>query len=126
MIAAIACLALVQPYEAEVRAGIPGNASEFYFEDCRIEDWPGGRTVTVQAHARARQNACKWGHCVTLWSYTSRVFGSVLVDGNCDAQDVRIWATPGNPVLEPLFPRIEQGIRGRWSEVKERHSELCP
>lgn len=118
----IACLALIQPYESEVRSGMPGNASEFRFEDCRID----GESVYVRAHARARQNVCKWGRCVTVWSYTSKVLANALVDDNCDLRSVRVWTEPNNPVLDPLIPQVEDGIARMWPEVKKEHSELCP
>lgn len=126
MIAAIACLALIQPYETEVRAGMPGNASEFRFEGCRVEDFAEGRTINIQAYARARQNVCKWGRCVTVWSHTSRVMGMALVDQNCGLKEVRVWTTPHNPVLDPLIPQVEDAVWGGWAKVKERHPEVCP
>lgn len=126
MFAAIACLALIQPYEAEINAALPGNASELRFENCQIEDFPEGRSVNIQAHTRLRQNVCKWGRCVTAWSYSSKVYGMALVDENCDLRDVRIWSVPRQPLLDPLIPQAEAGVRNRWPEVKERHGELCP
>lgn len=126
MIEALLCLALIQPYEAEIKASLPGNASDFRFEDCRIADFPEGRSINVQSHTRLRQNVCKWGQCVTVWSYSSTVFGMALVDDNCDLKDVRIWSVPRQPLLDPLIPKAVEGVRRRWPEIKNKYSELCP
>lgn len=122
MIAAIACLALLQPYEGEIRAALPGNASEFRFEDCQIQD----QAINVQSRAKLQQRVCKWGRCVTAWSYSSTVYGQAVVDDSCNLVDVRIWSVPRQPLLEPLIPLAIKGIRNRWPEVRERHADLCP
>lgn len=122
----VSCLALVTPYEAEVRGSLPGNATEFHFEDCRVEDFPEGRVLHVQAYANLKQNFCKWGRCTTVWSYRSSVFGRALLDEECDLKGVSIWAVPHNPVLKPLIPQAESAVWRTWPEVKEKYPEYCP
>ena len=122
----ISCLALVQPYEAEIRGSLPGNATEFRFEDCRVEDYPEGRVLHVQAYANLKQNLCQWGRCTTVWSYRSSVFGRAIMDDNCDLTAVSIWSVPRNRLLDPLIPRAENAVWQKWPELKKSYPEYCP
>lgn len=122
----LSCLALLQPYESEISKGVPGNASSFRFDSCGISDVPVGRQVDITATAQARQKVCKWGRCVVVWSYTSGVFATAVVDAGCDLVRVDVSLHPPNLVLDPLVPRVIEGIKRRWPEVQERHPDLCP
>ena len=120
------CLALIQPYEADVRSRLPGNATEFRFEDCHIEDFPEARVVSIQSYTKLKQNVCVRGHCRTVWSYSSMVYGRFIMDDSCDLKDVVIWSVPRQPLLDPLIPQAEDAVWRKWPEIKKRYPEYCP
>ena len=126
MLSLVACLAMLTPYNGYIANKMPGNASEFRFIDCVVKDVPQGREVKLYAWARARQTTCTWGRCITLWSYTSNIYGYGLLDQNCDLKVVNIEMSPRNPVLEKFVPELKEGAFRKWPDVRGDYLEFCP
>lgn len=117
------CLSQVTPYQHEASSELPGNASSLAVRHCQIiyNPFP---TIHMIADVRLRQNICKWGTCVTAWSYSTTVTGEAFLDASCNMQSARIRINPEVALLRPLANRLEMEGPANWPKLLEKHPEI--
>jgi len=121
----IDCLQDIRIFESEAVKHLPGNASGLRFNSCYVE-FP---VVKAQAKVHLQQNTCKWGRCVTLWSFNTTVVAEGVFTANCDLEYLEISMSPRVSLLEPLIQKAEAEAPAAWPEFLRRYPEwrkYCP
>jgi len=117
------CLPQIRSFESDVQRELPGNASSIQFTLCQVDRTP-YPVIRILSRVQLRQNVCKWGTCVTVWSYTTTVAGTGNISSDCRLESISLSMNPNVALLSPLLERAEREAPQYWPSFLEKHPEF--